>query len=355
MTGSSPHASKNARQSLARRLDVVLAAATRRRARRRCRRRPRAPGSTGSVAPGPVFREVRAERALTPRAAATRGSFALMPSTTVGSASVVVSPSASSSATLRSSRRMILPERVFGQLLGEQDRLRLRDRADELRDVVAQLLDERRRCGSLPPRRITNAAMAWPVVASLRADDRGLGDRGMVDERGLDLGGRDVVAGDEHDVVDAAEQPEVAVVVALGAVAGEVLAVEARPVRVAVALRVAPDAAQHRRPRPRRARGSRRRGCRRARPRRRRCSASMPGQRERRAARASSVVAPGSGLIMIAPVSVCHHVSTTGQRSPPIAAVVPDPRLGVDRLADGAEQAQRRQVVRGRAGRRPTS
>ena len=31
-----------------------------------------------------------------------------------------------------------------------------------------------------------------------------------------------------------------------------------------------------------------------------------------------SVVAPGSGLIMMAPVSVCHHVSTTGQRSPPM-------------------------------------
>ena len=29
-------------------------------------------------------------------------------------------------------------------------------------------------------------------------------------------------------------------------------------------------------------------------------------------------VAPGSGEIMIAPVSVCHHVSTIGQRPPPI-------------------------------------
>src|SRR4051812_25320036 len=29
-------------------------------------------------------------------------------------------------------------------------------------------------------------------------------------------------------------------------------------------------------------------------------------------------VAPGSGLIMIEPVSVCHHVSTMGQRPPPI-------------------------------------
>src|SRR5258706_2986407 len=30
-------------------------------------------------------------------------------------------------------------------------------------------------------------------------------------------------------------------------------------------------------------------------------------------------VAPGSGEIMIEPVSVCHHVSTIGQRSSPIA------------------------------------
>src|ERR1700681_3954065 len=30
------------------------------------------------------------------------------------------------------------------------------------------------------------------------------------------------------------------------------------------------------------------------------------------------VVIPGSGVIMIAPVSVCHQVSTTGQRSPPM-------------------------------------
>ncbi len=33
-----------------------------------------------------------------------------------------------------------------------------------------------------------------------------------------------------------------------------------------------------------------------------------------------SVVTPGSGVIMIIPVSVCHHVSTTGTRSPPITS-----------------------------------
>jgi hypothetical protein len=31
-------------------------------------------------------------------------------------------------------------------------------------------------------------------------------------------------------------------------------------------------------------------------------------------------VRPGSGEIMIAPVSVCHQVSTTGQRPPPITS-----------------------------------
>ena len=30
------------------------------------------------------------------------------------------------------------------------------------------------------------------------------------------------------------------------------------------------------------------------------------------------VTAPGSGVIMIEPVSVCHQVSTIGQRSPPM-------------------------------------
>ena len=31
-----------------------------------------------------------------------------------------------------------------------------------------------------------------------------------------------------------------------------------------------------------------------------------------------SSVSPGSGVIRMAPVSVCHHVSTTGARSPPM-------------------------------------
>ena len=84
-----------------------------------------------------------------------------------------------------------------------------------------------------------------------------------------------------------------------------------------VALRIAPDAAQHSGPRAPehqeaavRAGGDLRR--RRCRP-RRRC-------RGREASRSPAwwARAPGSGVIMIPPVSVCHQVSTIGQRLPPI-------------------------------------
>ena len=46
-------------------------------------------------------------------------------------------------------------------------------------------------------------------------------------------------------------------------------------------------------------------------------SAAMPGS-GKVALPGFNVVAPGSGLIMMAPVSVCHHVSTTGHRPPPM-------------------------------------
>ena len=58
----------------------------------------------------------------------------------------------------------------------------------------------------------------------------------------------------------------------------------------------------------------------------------------------SRSVTPGSGLIMMPPVSVCHHVSTIGALAAADVLAVPEPRLGVDRLADRAEQPQRRQV-----------
>ena len=178
----------------------------------------------------------------------------------------------------------------------------------------------------------------------LRADHRGLGDRGVPDERVLDLGGRDVVTRHEHHVVDAAEQPVVAVVVALGAVAGEVAVAEAGPVGLLVALGVAPDAAQHRRPRAGEheiaATGDLHRltgvvddvG-------------GDAGERERRAPGLQRGGAgeradhDGAGLGL--PPRVDDRAALTTDVVP-----VPDPRFGVDGLADAAEQPQRREVVR---------
>ena len=193
--------------------------------------------------------------------------------------------------------------------------------------------------------------MAWPVTSSLAPTTAASATGRVGDEGRLHLGGGDAVAADVHHVVDAPEQPEVAVVVELGAVAGEVAVGEAAPVRVAVPLGVAVDAPQHRRPRP----GQRevapadgRRACRRRRPARRRCPGSgnvaEPG---------FSVVQPGSGLIMMAarlglPPRVDHRAAATAD-----VLVVPHPGLGVDRLADRAEQAQAGQVVLGRLGGTP--
>ncbi len=81
------------------------------------------------------------------------------------------------------------------------------------------------------------------------AHHRRLGHLRVRHQRRLDFGGGDVVAGDEHHVVDPAEQPQVAVLVPLRAVAGEVDALEPGPVRFDEPLVVAPDGAQHARPR----------------------------------------------------------------------------------------------------------
>ena len=70
----------------------------------------------------------------------------------------------------------------------------------------------------------------------------------------------------------------------------------------------------------------------------------MPGS-DRVAEPGFDVVTPGTPLIIIAPVSVCHQVSTMGQRFLPITSLVPHPGFGIDGLAHRAEQAKGREVV----------
>ena len=77
------------------------------------------------------------------------------------------------------------------------------------------------------------------------ADHAGLGDGRVLHQRALDLERADQVAGGLDHVVGAADEPEVAVGVAPGEVAGEV---PAAGEAVAVALRRRAVAAEHRRP-----------------------------------------------------------------------------------------------------------
>src|SRR5262249_34332541 len=85
--------------------------------------------------------------------------FALIPSTTVGSASVVTSPGAWSSATSRRSRRMILPDRVFGSSSVKSTDFGLAigpmSWATWSRNSSTSASP-----GSTPPRNVTNAAIA---------------------------------------------------------------------------------------------------------------------------------------------------------------------------------------------------
>src|SRR3712207_9525934 len=73
------------------------------------------------------------------------------------------------------------------------------------------------------------------------AEDTRLGDRRVTQEGGLHFDRTDAVAGDLDDLVGAAAEPEVAVLVDRGGIAGEIDARDAGPVVARVPLRIVPD------------------------------------------------------------------------------------------------------------------
>ena len=181
------------------------------------------------------------------------------------------------------------------------------------------------------------------------ACDTRLTHGGVGDERRLDFDGREAVPRHVYDVVETPENPDVAIGVNGGAVTRDVVcAVLADtgvggPVRVAVTLGVAPHGAGHAGPRA--------------------------ARHERARAAGGNLVAlivnhghidAGEGHrgrpgLERRDAGQGHNHGGAGFRLPPrvnhrslIAAEVttePHPRLGVNRLADGAEQANARQVV----------
>src|SRR5690606_11860527 len=74
---------------------------------------------------------------------------------------------------------------------------------------------------------------------------RCFGHLGMADQRTLDFDRAETMAGDVDNIVDAAHDPEIAVLVDACIVAGEILMRYAAPVLLLVAFVIAPDSAQH--------------------------------------------------------------------------------------------------------------
>ena len=233
----------------------------------------------------------------------------------VHSSSVDRSPSGRPWARALSTRRMILPERVLGSDVHERHLLGPGDGSDVLGDVLAQFLGQRLGwCIPGSEDAVGVDGLALDLVG--QADGRGLGHGRVAHQRALDLRGPQAVARHLDHVVHAADDPEVAVRVPLGRVAGRV---PARGQCSSTASRSGPGPCRSSAAWP--ARG-----------------ASGPGSPPRRSGTGlpcSSTISAswpkkgrvplpgfsgttGVGVIMNIPVSVCHQVSMMGQRSLPM-------------------------------------
>ena len=148
----------------------------------------------------------------------------------------------------RSNRRMILPERVFGS---ESVKRISSGRASAPISLATWACSSffSSSLAAIARFQRDEAADAFALDVVRLADDRGLRDLRMMHQGAFDFHRAQAVAGDVQHVVDAAHDPEVAVLVPARAVGGEVDARDLRPVLLLVALVVAVDRAQHRRPR----------------------------------------------------------------------------------------------------------
>ena len=146
-------------------------------------------------------------------------------------------PSCSNSAW-RSSTRRIFPERVLGSsAMNSISRGYLYGAVTRLQCSCSSRTSARRRCRARTQHdeRLDDVA----AVGIGRSDDRRLEHRRMLEQRALDLERSDAVGARRDHVVGAADEPKVAVVVELRAVAGEIPLAAARRARLVLVLVVA--------------------------------------------------------------------------------------------------------------------
>ena len=109
--------------------------------------------------------------------------------------------------------------------------------------LVADVVDQRPREGRARRLALAQDAVGLDDVAAQlvgHTDDRRLGHGRVADQGALDLGCAQPIAGDLDHVVDTADDPDVAVLVLAGAVAGQIpaLLLVAAPVLLPVAARI---------------------------------------------------------------------------------------------------------------------
>ena len=117
---------------------------------------------------------------------------------------------------------MIFPLRVLGSASAKRISSGLAIGSDELLTCLRRCSPSSARCETNAAASRTRRRLALEVIGP--ADDGSFGDGRMADQGALDFGGADAVAGDVEHVVDAADDPEIAVLVAARAVAGEIAA-----------------------------------------------------------------------------------------------------------------------------------
>ena len=158
---------------------------------------------------------------------------------------MVTSPVTAFEVTIsRSRRRMILPLRVLGSASVNRISSGRAKAPISFADPLAQFLAE---LVVVPIALLQRdeAQTAWPVISCGLPTTAASATAGMMHQRRFDFHGAEPVAADVHHVVDAAQHPVVAIVIAARGIAGEIRSGHARPILLLEALRIAPDVAHH--------------------------------------------------------------------------------------------------------------
>ena len=237
---------------------------------------------------------------------------------------------------------MILPERVLGKPSAKRISSGRARGADLLDDVLHQLLFQVL-VGRIATFKGDEAADCLSLEIVRLADHGGLGHLLMADQRAFNFHRAQAVPGNVDDVINAAHDPEIAVLVAAGTVTGEVLAFDLAPVLGLKALVVTINGPNHARPGLSDHQQAANVG-------RQRAAVTVDDLRDNADERLRGRAGNGwrgagegrdhDGAGLGLPPGIDDRATLATD-----LAVVPHPGFGVDRLTDSAQQPQRGQIA----------